>query len=230
MRALLVLFALTSTAVAAPDISLSATTSGSHLALTFTNVSGHAIHLPVRIHAQEMMWDWLTVTLTKDGATRAMSFIHAREKSFPELVDLAPGKSTTETIDLVPWAFADGDPLAPGTYALDATWDTMHDSDGPKLKLTATATLTIAAPKDTDCHGSGTTGLALVGRQRPGTSSSRSASTTRARPRCASPRGSRPTGTRATGSRSRSTATRSTSTTPARSRRSSPPSCRRAPP
>jgi len=167
MRALLVLVAMTTTtAAAAPDLALSATGQGSTLVLSFENKSTHAIHMPIRVRAGETMWDWLTVTLTKDKTAHTFHLIHSREKSVMEYVDIAPGATIRESIDLASWAFSDDAPLAPGTYTVDATWDMTEPS---KAKLTATTTLTIPAPVEGNCTGTGTTDLALFARQVPST-------------------------------------------------------------
>ena len=163
MRALLLLVAWTSIAGAA-DVGMTASTRGSNVVLTFENKTDRKIHMPIRVRSNETMWDWLTVKLTRDGATRTIAFIHDRDKSFYEFVDLAPGAKVDEPIDLAAWTFSDGDPLAPGTYSLEATWDTLAMSDGPKVKLTATATLAIAAPVDSGCTGKGTADVTLLAR------------------------------------------------------------------
>jgi hypothetical protein len=148
------------------SLQLAATTHGSHLVLTFSNPSDRAVHMPIRVHGQGTSWDWLTVKLSKDGASTAMSFTGPRKDSATDYVDIAAGKSISEPIDLVPWAFGDGAPLAPGTYQLDATWAMTEPSTAT---LTASTTLTIAAPVDNSCTGTGTSDVALLVRQVPRT-------------------------------------------------------------
>lgn len=129
--------------VAVATVALSAKTHDSHLALTFTNPTAAAItKFPMRINLDD--YDWLGVELvdTTTKTKRTINFLHDRDKSVLHTVDIPAHGSVTEEIDLAAIALEDNKPIDPGTYALTATWETeQHD------KLTATTTLTIAAPK-----------------------------------------------------------------------------------
>ncbi|MEO8845661.1 MAG: hypothetical protein ABI591_04495 [Kofleriaceae bacterium] len=153
----------------APDFSITTATRGSALIVTFHNQTHHAIHIPTHMFADVLQYDWLSVTVTTrgtHGTSRALSFVTARDKSYPVFADIAIGKSVTETIDLVPWALRGGEPLAPGSYELAVTWDTSTSSHA---KLIAAAQLVIAAPidhqHDAACTTKATAGLELLARQ-----------------------------------------------------------------
>jgi hypothetical protein len=163
---------------AAPDpIRLGAKTHGSALELTFTNVTGGPLEISKSISAGVTNYDWLTVNLvpktgSKDPAvvTRQLHFTTERLASALITAKLAPGGTTTEAIDLVPWALRDGGaPLAPGTYELTATWDASRDSL-TRFSARVTATLTIGTPIawPTSC-ASATGNLELLARHTTGT-------------------------------------------------------------
>ena len=129
----------------ADGIRLDAKTHGSELQLTFTNTSNQPIKLTTRSEGGWDGYDWLSVELTENHRTRRLAF------SPPQLVSafvlhtvtLAPGASTSESLDLAVWAVRNGKPLSDGTYQLAATWKT----DSPtRFVAHATTTLTIAAP------------------------------------------------------------------------------------
>jgi hypothetical protein len=92
---------------------------GTLLDLTFDNPTTRELDVPVRVRADDIHHDPLTVTLVRDDEVRDVRFVRAREKAAPEHVTLAPGARHVETIDLAAWA----GPLGPGAYQVIARWD-----------------------------------------------------------------------------------------------------------
>jgi hypothetical protein len=69
--------------------------------------------------------DFLTVSLDDGRATRLLHFAGERNSWSLGLVDLKAGEEVADEIDLSAWAadpVNDADPLAPGEYALTATY------------------------------------------------------------------------------------------------------------
>ena len=69
--------------------------------------------------------DFLAVALAGAHAERSLRFTGNRNASSPGLVDLAPGQAVSDELDLGAWALdpINGqEPLAPGAYALTATY------------------------------------------------------------------------------------------------------------
>jgi hypothetical protein len=175
---MLCLLVMTGSAMAEP-LDLAVATHGSTLELTFTNTSKHALTMTTHVRAGIDHYDWLTVKLTAKAhapaaaaMTRTLHFIETRTKAIRIDEDIAAGKSLAKSVDLVPWALREGNgdtPLAPGTYDVVATWDTMHETKGPKVTLVANTTLVIAAPTESlatpACNDSATTGLELLAHQ-----------------------------------------------------------------
>ena len=174
MRLGLALLLLVAPAVAvAEPLTMTAATHGSFLELTFTNTSKKPLEMTTHVYAGLDHYDWLAVTLS--GKTkRTLHFTEARTKAIPKNATIAPGKSITKRVDLVLWSIHgdNGDPLAPDTYDVEATWDTTAQQAGPKLKLAAKTKLVLAAPVEKGCteRAPAKTGLVLLARQVPKTS------------------------------------------------------------
>lgn len=148
-----------------PEYSVALSSHGSSIDLKLTNLTGRTIKVPARVIADFYQYDWLSVTLRGQyTGTRTLHFMADRDESGVERVELAPKATHVETIDLVPWAIRNGDPLAPGDYEAIATWDTTHETGGG-FRTTATTKLTIAAPIQSRCKSASATGLSLIGRQ-----------------------------------------------------------------
>ena len=95
---------------------------GSHagtLVLTFHNDRDEALTLPIRVRADTIQYDWLTVTLSNATTTRALTFVRDRDKSTVESVTIPPYESHVERIDLDPLT-AD---LPRGEYNVVIRWD-----------------------------------------------------------------------------------------------------------
>jgi hypothetical protein len=145
--------AVVKAAPAAPargPVTMAVATQGTSLEVTLTNAGDQPIRIAARVDAGEIHLDWLRVELAAaDGTTRTLHFADDRDESALIEVDLAPGASTSERVDLARWAIRahNGDPLAPGTYDLRATWDASREPRGAQFVATATATLVVAAPQ-----------------------------------------------------------------------------------
>lgn len=110
------------------DLQLAATSVGGVLELTFTNAGVAPRSLTTHIFGDDVPnYDWLTVQLTAaDGTARTLHFVGSRDESGPVSIELAPGASHVERIDLAFWARRDGAELARGTYRASVDWDNLH--------------------------------------------------------------------------------------------------------
>ncbi len=148
------LLLLAAPAAAAPNaVTMTVTAHGSSLDVALHNTTGRAITIEAYVQAQHRNYDALSVTLTAaDGGHRTLQFSESRDKAAPISADIAAGAALTQTVDLVPWAFAEGNgaPLAPGSYRVDATWDDRNAA--VPIHATATTTLVIPAAAATCTH------------------------------------------------------------------------------
>ncbi|MBX3161649.1 MAG: hypothetical protein KF773_37155 [Deltaproteobacteria bacterium] len=159
----LAILSMSRAALAGDPLSMSATTTGSALELTFANVSAAPVTMRTHVRAGRDHHDDLTVRLT-GAQTRTLRFTEARDKSVPVDATLAPGGRLVRRVDLAAWAVRAGNtggPLAPGAYDVEAVWD----ATAPKVRLVATAKLVIAAPVETSCTDTASTGLELIATQ-----------------------------------------------------------------
>ena len=117
------------------------------LSVTWKNAGASAIRVPTHVFAGEKHFDWLKVTLTDGrGAKRTLSFRDNRDESGAVFVDLAPGASATETIDLAAWAARaanGGKALTSGRYDADVVYDTASERRGWTGRLEARTTVDI---------------------------------------------------------------------------------------
>ena len=167
--------AAAATATASP-IDLTARTDAGVLTLTLRNTGTAPVEVATHVDAGGLPHlDWLTVELDDGRAPRTLHFVEARDRSALITATLAPGGTAVEAVDLVRWAIrGDGAaPLAPGTYAVRATWDSRRAGRGAAFVATATTTLTITAPASASCEAKGYrppagAHLTLLGHQAPG--------------------------------------------------------------
>lgn len=157
-------------AIAAADpITFSVAGKGSRLELTFKNTSAKPVTMPTHVRAGLDHYDWLRVTLRSKTTTRKLQFFDVRTKAIPIEETIAPGKSLSRSVDLAMWAFiaGNGEPLAPDSYDVDATWDSTGNASGPKVKLTASTKLIVPKPIENGCKESGKpkAGIELFARQ-----------------------------------------------------------------
>jgi hypothetical protein len=148
------------------SVRLAVSTHGSSITLELTNQMRRKLVLPIRIHADVDQYDWLSVQLRRGSEVRDLSFELSRDKSSLVDVELAPGGSATETIDLAVWAIrgSNGGPLEPGSYDVEATWDATHEA--ASFRQTATAKLEVPRPVEGMCKdASRAGGLVLLARQ-----------------------------------------------------------------
>jgi hypothetical protein len=89
------------------------------LVLAFYNTSGKPLELPIRVVADTIQYDWLTVELSSATHTRTLRFVEDRDRSATQTVVIAPGGMHFETIDLDPKT----QDLPPGEYTVRITWD-----------------------------------------------------------------------------------------------------------
>lgn len=128
-----------------PAYTFAVTARGSGLDLAFGNPTKQPVTLTTHVRAGIDHFDDLAVTVTAaDGTKRTLTFAEARTKAIPVDETIAPGATLVEHVDLQLWAVRGGNgsaPLAPGDYAVAATWS----------GLAASTKLAIAAPVDKRC-------------------------------------------------------------------------------
>jgi hypothetical protein len=90
------------------------------LVLAFYNKDDRRpLDLAIRVVADTVQYDWLTVELTGASTTRTLRFIADREDAAVQTVQIAPHRLHFERIDLEQMT-AD---LPPGDYDVRVTWD-----------------------------------------------------------------------------------------------------------
>lgn len=106
------------------------------LVLAFYNPNAtRSIELPIRVVADTIQYDWLTVELSNATTSRTLSFVADRTKSAVQTVVIEPMRFHLETIDLDPMTHD----LPPGDYDVRVTWD-------GEVTTTTTTTTTTFAP------------------------------------------------------------------------------------
>jgi hypothetical protein len=161
--------------VAAAPVTMTATAARGRLELAFTNTSAAKVAIARHvIGARLPNYDWLTVELDGPGGKRTLGFVQARDESGVITVEVAPGATHVETIDLVQWSVEGpaGAPLAPGTYQLRAAWDTSKETRAVGVVASATAMLVVEPPGTAACTNDGIpdpskTRMVLLARQAP---------------------------------------------------------------
>lgn len=137
----------TSLATKTTGIQLSARATGAVLEVTWTNTTSAALKVATHVFAGEKHFDWLTVNLTGPGSTaRKLQFVDDRDESGAVVVDVAPGASVTESIDLARWAAraANGSkPLAAGTYRAQVVYDSHGQTRGWVGRSEVATTVTV---------------------------------------------------------------------------------------
>ncbi len=138
----------TSTAAAASSgVAFAATASGTTLEVAWTNNTAASLKLATHVFAGEKHFDWIEVQLTdRAGARRRLQFVDDRDESGTVLVDVAPGATVRESIDLDAWARRAPNgkaPLAAGTHAALVVYDTGNERRGWQGHLEATTTITV---------------------------------------------------------------------------------------
>jgi hypothetical protein len=153
----------------AQPVAMTAATRGSALDLTFTNQGKQPFSMDTYVHAGLVdHYDWLTVRLTSKATQRTLHFVETRTRAAPIRETIPAGGSVTRSINLVAWAIREGNgaPLEPGSYQLEATWETDDASCKGKCPVyKATARLEIAAPAQKSCEDTSKSGLELLARQ-----------------------------------------------------------------
>lgn len=130
-------------------VKLAVRATGAMLEVTWTNATPAALKIATHVFAGEKHYDWITVELTPPdggGAVRKLQFLDDRDESGVVVVDVAPGASVSESIDLASWAArkANGSkPLAPGTYRAQVVYDSHGQARGWVGRLEAATTVTI---------------------------------------------------------------------------------------
>lgn len=136
-----------SSAAASRDVSLAATARGTTLEVAWTNHTAAPLELATHVFAGEKHFDWITVELTdRAGARRRLEFLDDRDESGTVLVDVAPGATVRESIDLAAWALRKPNgsaPIAPGTYTARVVYDTATERRGWQGRLEATTSITV---------------------------------------------------------------------------------------
>ena len=90
----------------------------------------HSIEVPMRVVADTVQYDWLTVEIKNAGFARTLRFVTDRERSAVETVRIQPRGLHFETIDLD----AHTATLPAGDYDVIVTWDGLVTT----TKLTST--------------------------------------------------------------------------------------------
>jgi len=90
------------------------------LVLAFYNTDDQrALELPIRVVADTIQYEWLTVELANATTSRTLSFVTTRTKAVPQTVRIEPHGIYFETIDLDPLT----QDLPPGDYDVRVSWD-----------------------------------------------------------------------------------------------------------
>jgi hypothetical protein len=90
----------------------------------------HAIEVPMRVLADTVQYDWLTVEIKNADVSRTLRFVQDRDRSAVETVRIQPRGLHFETIDLD----AHTSTLPAGDYDVIVTWDGLVTT----TKLTST--------------------------------------------------------------------------------------------
>jgi hypothetical protein len=128
-------------------VHLAARANGAMLEVAWTNTTQAALKIATHVFAGEKHFDWLTVNLTDaGGGVRKLQFLDDRDEAGAVVVDVAPGASVTESVDLARWAAraANGSkPLAAGTYRAQVIYDSHGQTRGWVGRIDAATTVTI---------------------------------------------------------------------------------------
>ncbi len=131
----------------AGPVTLVASATSTVLDVSWTNNTGASLKIATHVFAGEKQFDWLEVSLTDGaGALRRLRFMDDRDESAAVFVDVAPGATAHETIDLAAWAKRSDNgnaPLAAGTYKAKVVYDSTHETKAWAGRLEATTTITV---------------------------------------------------------------------------------------
>ena len=131
----------------AGPVSFVASATAAALEVSWTNNIRASIKIATHVFAGEKQFDWIDVSLTDgNGATRRLRFMDDRDESAPVFVDVAPGATVRESIDLAAWAKRSDNgntPLAPGTYKALVVYDSTHETKAWAGRLELMTTVTI---------------------------------------------------------------------------------------
>lgn len=134
-------------APASKGVSFATAARGAMLEVAWTNDTAAPLKLATHVFAGEKHFDWIEVQLSSSGgAKRRLRFVDDRDESGTVLVDVAPGATIRESIDLAAWAgrATNGKmPLTSGTYSALVVYDTSNERRGWQGHLEATTTVTI---------------------------------------------------------------------------------------
>lgn len=134
-------------AAPAAGVSFAASARGATLEVAWTNHTAAPLKIATHVFAGEKHFDWIEVQLTdRAGARRRLELLDDRDESGTVLVDVAPGATIRESIDLAAWALRTPNgraPLAPGTYAALVIYDTASERRGWQGRLEATTSITV---------------------------------------------------------------------------------------
>lgn len=129
------------------EVRLAAHATGASLEVAWTNATSSALKIATHVFAGEKHFDWLTVTLVDAaGAARKLQFVDDRDESGTVAVEVAPGATIRETIDLAQWAARranGGRPLAAGTYRAQVVYDSHGQARGWVGRIEAATTVTV---------------------------------------------------------------------------------------
>jgi len=128
-------------------VSIAASARGATLEFAWTNNTAAPLKIATHVFAGEKHFDWIEVQLTDGaGATRRLRFVDDRDESGAVLVDVAPGATVRESIDLAAWAQRELNgkaPLAAGLYAALVVYDSSRERRGWQGRLEATTSITV---------------------------------------------------------------------------------------
>jgi hypothetical protein len=137
----------TGAAPVSTGVAFAATARGPTLEVAWTNNTAAPLKIATHVSAGEKHFDWITVHLTDGAGTkRRLRFSDDRDESGTVLVDVAPGATIRESIDLAAWANRKPNgkaPLASGTYAALVVYDSANERRGWQGHLEATTSVTL---------------------------------------------------------------------------------------
>src|SRR5215217_3389429 len=107
-------------------LELRITALGTTAVLTLYNGGSDSLKVLSHVVANDLHYDWFTITLVGDTETRVLHLYDDRNESHRVIVDLSPGQSLEHQIDVIAWASREANgarPLAPGRYRITATYE-----------------------------------------------------------------------------------------------------------
>src|SRR5262245_25251503 len=128
-------------------VSFAASAKGAVLEVEWTNNTNAAMKIVTHVFAGEKHFDYLDVQLTdSSGVTRRFVLKDNRDESAPVVVDVAPGATIGESVDLAAWAkrgVNGSQPLASGSYDAIVVYDSTHQTRAWQGRLEAATTVTV---------------------------------------------------------------------------------------